>query len=48
MTTRTLIMAIAEYYKVSLVEASRMLHERTSDDDFEHVEDWYLNKIEEI
>ena len=47
MTTRTLVFAIAEYYGISVVEAAVRLAERTKDDEFGQVEEWYFSNQEE-
>ena len=47
MTTRTMISAIAEYYNIPLRIAKLRFENRSSDDQYEEVYEWYLNKHEE-
>lgn len=44
MTTRTIILAISEYYNIPLKIAKLRFENRTNDSDFEDVIEWYLDK----
>lgn len=48
MITRIMILAISEYYNIPLRIAKLRFENRISDNQYEDIYEWYLNKIEEV
>lgn len=47
MTERTMIIAISEYYGISTMEAATRYRNRTEPDEYDHVYEWYVDRIDE-